>query len=195
MEYDPTQHDARETYRLLTSSIIPRPIGFISSRSRTGVDNLAPYSYFNAVSSSPPVILFSAGDRDGELKDTPRNILEREEFVFNLVTEDIGEQMDRTSALLDADESEFDFAGLQRTESTHVTVPRVVEASVALECTLHDSFEVYDNTVILGEVVYAHVDDELVTDGKIDVTKIDAVGRLAGPYYSGIDKLELERSY
>lgn len=195
MEYNPAEHNDRDMYRLLSSVIIPRPIGFISSRSRTEMDNLAPYSYFNAVSSSPPVIMFSAGDRDGDLKDTPRNVLEHEEFVFNLVTEDIGEQMDRTSADLDANHSEFDFADLQRAASEVVAVPRVAEASVALECTLYDSWQVYDNTAILGEVVYAHIDDELLTDGKVDVTKIDAVGRLAGPYYTGIDRLELERNY
>lgn len=103
--------------------------------------------------------MFSAGELDGDLKDTPRNVIEHEEFVFNLVTKDIGEQMDRTSAELDADHSEFDFAGLQRAESEKVTVPKVTEAPVALEYILYKSYHAYDNIVVLGEVVYAHVDD------------------------------------
>lgn len=195
MEIDFREDAPEGAYRLTTSTVVPRPIGWISTRTAEGVDNLAPYSYFNAVSSRPPVVMFSAGRRDGRRKDSARNAIDAEEFVFNLVTEDLIEAMDATSAGLDPGESEFDAADLDRAEATAVDAARVADAAVAFECRLFDALDVYDNTAVLGEVVYAHVDERVCTDGEVDTRKVDAVGRLGGPFYAGIDRLEFRRQY
>lgn len=195
MELDPAEYDTNEVYRIITSIVVPRPIGWVSTLSEDGVDNLAPYSYFNAVSSYPPVVMFSVGSRNGMGKDTARNALATGEFVVNLVTEPVAEQMDMTSATLPPTDSEFDFAGLTPVDAVTVSPARVEEAAVNLECTLFESLSVYDNTVVLGDVEYMHVDNSLLTDGTLDATKVNAVGRLGGPYYSRIDRMDLEREY
>lgn len=183
-------------YRIVTSAVVPRPIGWISTRRADGGDNLAPYSFFNAVSARPPVVLFSATQRrDGGCKDTPTNALETEAFVYNLVTEDVIETMDATSEGHEPAQSEFDAADVDRAPSVAVDVPRVAEAAVAFECELYDSLSVYDNTVVFGEVVYVHVDEAILSDGKVDSRKVDAVGRLGGPFYTGIDMPEFRRQY
>jgi flavin reductase (DIM6/NTAB) family NADH-FMN oxidoreductase RutF len=192
MELDPADRDA--AYRALTSVVAPRPIGWISTVDAAGVDNLAPFSFFNAVSSRPPAVAFSPGDRDGTLKDTPRNALDTGEFVVNLATEDLIEDVDRTS--VDAAGSEFDLAGLEREPSVVVDPPRVAESPAALECTVLDSLRVGDAaTLVLGEVVHISVDEDLLTDGAVDAREVESVGRLGGPYYGRVDVMEFERRY
>ncbi|MFB6299700.1 MAG: flavin reductase family protein [Halobacteriales archaeon] len=193
MELDPTGYDSDTLHRIMTSIVVPRPIGWISTVDETGADNLAPYSYFNAVSTNPPVVMFSAGDRDGEPKDTPRNALATGEFVVNLVTEPLASEMNDTSAA--TEDSEFDFAGVDRAEAHTVTPPTVADAVAVLECTVHDSLQIYENTVVFGDVIHISADESILTDGKVDMRKIDAVGRLGGPYYTRLDRLELERSH
>lgn len=195
MELDLRDDVPEGVYRLTTSAVVPRPIGWISTQTADGGDNLAPYSFFNAVSSTPPVLSFSGSNRDGQRKDSPTNAIETEAFVFNLVTEPLLAAMDESSTDLPPEESEFDLADVERAESVAVEAPRVAQAEVSFECELYDAIDVYDNTLVLGEVVYAHVDDDLLTDGKIDTRKIDAVGRLGGPFYTGIDIQEFERQY
>lgn len=195
LSFDPAARDPDDIYRLLTSVVVPRPIGWISTRSAAGVDNLAPYSYFNAVSSSPPVLLFSADGTDDDRKHTPENAIETGEFVWNLVTEPLAAAMDETSASLPPGKSEFDAADVERAPADTVAPPRVAGAAAAFECRLHDSFRVYENTVVLGDVVRVHVDESLLSDGAVDAAAVDAVGRLGGPYYTGIDRLDLERGH
>lgn len=201
-------------YRLLSSAVVPRPIAWVSSRSPDGHDNLAPYSFFNVVAVDPPVLMFSPVGRatTGDLKDTATNILgpdgvdedvDREapggdggagEFVVHIVTDDLAEAMNATSATLDHGESEFAHAGVTAVDAEVVDAARVAEAKVAFECTLYDAIGVGGSTMILGEVVHAHVDDDLLTDGKMDVERLDAVGRLAGGWYcSTDDRYEMER--
>jgi flavin reductase (DIM6/NTAB) family NADH-FMN oxidoreductase RutF len=196
MELDTATADPATLNRIAHTAIAPRPIGWISSRSPDGVDNLAPFSSFNYVCPSPIVIMLSSGRGDeGERKDTPRNAVETGEFVFNLVTEPLLEAMDATSKRLEPDESEFEFAGLERAESQRVTPPRVAEAAVSFECTLYDSLDIHHRELVFGEVEYIHVDDDLLTNGKIDARKVDLVARLGGPYYTGVDMLEVEKGY
>jgi flavin reductase (DIM6/NTAB) family NADH-FMN oxidoreductase RutF len=198
-------------YRLLSSAVVPRPIAWVSSRGPDGTDNLAPYSFFNVVAVDPPVLMFApVGRADaGGVKDTARNVLGPEgvhedgsltvgagtrEFVVHVVTEDTVEAMNATSATLDHEESEFDHAGLTPVEAAHVDAARVEESAVAFECTLYDAHGVGGSTMILGEVVHAHVADDLLVDGKLDVERLDAVGRLAGGWYARLsDRFELER--
>ncbi|WP_049893606.1 flavin reductase family protein [Halogranum rubrum] len=186
-----------DMYRLLTSLIVPRPIGWVSTRSVDGVDNLAPFSfYMGIIEANPPVIMFSAEDRvDGTLKDSTRNVLETEAFGLNLVTTDLVDQMDRTSQSVDSDVDEFDVAGLDRREGEVVDVPLVAAAKATMECSLHDTMDIGDHTVVFGRIERIHVDDELLTDGKIDVEKVDAVGRLTGSYYARLEPFQVDREW
>ncbi len=170
-------------YRTLSGAVVPRPIAWVSTTGEDGVDNLAPYSFFNVVSTDPPTLMFAPGDRPGGHTDTARNALDTGEFVVNVVDRAMAEAMNETSATLPGDESEFDHAGVEAVRSTRVGPPRVAASPVAFECELADFVEIGTGNVVFGEVVYVHVDDAVVTGGKVDVTKLDAVGRLAGNYY------------
>ena len=196
MEVDPDE-SVDEMYRLLTTLIVPRPIGWVSSRSPDGVDNLAPYSfYMGVIEAEPPVVMVSTERRpDGSPKDSAKNVLETEAFGLNLVTSDLVEAMDRTSDNVGSEEDEFDLAGLDREEATTVDAPLVAAAKATMECTLHDTMEIGDHIVIFGRIEHISVDDSLVTDGKIDVEKVDAVGRLTGSYYANLDPFKVERPW
>ena len=184
---DGAPDDFGSAYRLLSTAITPRPIGWISTTSTDGVDNLAPYSFCNVVAVEPPVVMFAPVGRDDGLKNTPRNVKATEEFVLNTVTRDLVEAMNATSATLPSDESEFDHLDIERAESVAVAPPRVAAAKVAFECELYDWIEVGNSVLILGEVVHVHVDESVLTDGKPDITKLETVGRLAGSYYTSTD--------
>lgn len=193
-EVSPEELGRDECPRLLKSVVTPRPIAWVSTTSEDGVDNLAPYSEYNYVCSWPPVVMFSATGAD-DLKDTPRNAIDTGEFVVNLVTEDVVEAMDRTSASLPPDESEFDDAGIERAPSTEVAPPRVADAAVSMECELYDSLRVHRNRMVLGEVRRFHVSETVLDDGRVDMRKIRSVGRLGGPYYTRLDFLDYTREY
>jgi flavin reductase (DIM6/NTAB) family NADH-FMN oxidoreductase RutF len=194
MEIDPGT--AEGMYRTMTGLIVPRPIGWISTRSTDGEDNLAPYSFFGALNEeSPPVLMYSAENwEDGSTKDSVVNALETEAFVHNLVTMDLLDAMDRT--LEDADRSEFDVAGLTAQSAATVDAPRVAQAKAHMECSLYNSVRLGDHTLVLGEVEQIHVDDDLLDeDGKVDVRKVDAVGRLTGRYYARLEIVEVDREW
>lgn len=180
-------------HRLLTSLVAPRPIGWISTVDANGVANLAPYSYFNLVHTDPAVVMFAAEDTADGLKDTPSNAIETGEFVVNLVTESVAEQMDHTARAVAATESEFESAGLEEAPATSVEVPRVAASAAHLECTVQETMRIYGSTLVFGDVQHVHVDEKLLTDGAVDARKVDAVGRLGGPYFTGIDLLPLTR--
>lgn len=188
--------DPSVSSRIVKSAVTPRPIGWISTTNADGVDNLAPFSCYNYVSSDYPVVMFSSKVKeDGVQKDTARNVHETGEFVVNVVTERVAEKMDRTSAELPTGESEFDFAGLERAASTRVAPPRVADAVIAMECTEIESLDVKDRAVFFGEVETFHVADRVLADGEVEMEAIDTVGRLGGPYYTGIERLELTRNF
>lgn len=194
MKIDPASEDSSSLYRLVTSLVAPRPIAWISTVDDSGKTNLAPYSSFNYVNFTPPILMFSAGDKNQtELKDTPSNILSTEEFVVNVVTRSLGKKMDRTSASVD--ESEFTYADVDSSPSEIVDPPIVAESAAAMECTFHSSKRFGDHTVIFGEVVQFHIDNELFIDNKIDSLQIETIGRIGGPYYSDTDPVELQRNF
>lgn len=194
MELDPATHDG-SLYRTLTGTVIPRPVGWISTTSPDGVDNLAPYSFFNVVSVTPPIVMFAPGLRPDGLTDTARNVESTGEFVVNVVTRPFARSMNATSATLASDDSEFDHADLDRAPSTRVRPPRVEGIAVAYECTLHAMERVGGSHVVMGEVIYVHLDDAILdSDGDVDVREVDAVGRLAGSFYATVDdRFRMER--
>ena len=182
-------------YRLLGSVVVPRPIAWVGSYDGDGRANLAPYSFFNVVSPSPPVVVFAPGGVGEHRKDSANNAVESEAFTVHVVTRAFAEAMNATSATLAPEEDEFEHAGLDRVDATRVHAPRIADAPVALECELYDLQEVGSQTLVFGEVVHAHVDDDALDEaGKPDVREIDAVGRLAGSYYCTTeDRFRLER--
>ncbi|APX96554.1 flavin reductase family protein [Natronorubrum daqingense] len=194
--FDPSERTQDEVARFVKTVVTPRPIAWISTQSADGAENLAPFSSYNYVSLQEPTVLFNSpnGEPD-ELKDTARNALETEEFVVNVVTEADIERMDHTSAAIPEDESEFNLAEVDRGECETVAAPRVADAAVSMECTLYDSIEIHDKLMILGDVQYVHVDEGLLTDGKLDMRDLDTVGRLGGPYYTVSDTLPFERQF
>ncbi|MFC5970407.1 flavin reductase family protein [Halomarina salina] len=181
-------------YRLLGGVVVPRPIAWVGSYDAEGRANLAPYSFFNVVSPDPPVVYFAPGGTGEHRKDSANNAIESETFTVHVVTRDFAEAMNATSATLAPGEDEFEHAHLERVDATRVDAPRIADVPVVLECELYDTQEIGRQTLVFGEVVHAHVDDDLLTDGKPDVRKLDAVGRLAGSYYSTTeDRFRLER--
>jgi flavin reductase (DIM6/NTAB) family NADH-FMN oxidoreductase RutF len=196
MEVDPATFG--NLYRTLTSLVVPRPIGWISTRSEDGVDNLAPYSFFNVACVAPPVLQFAPGKRPGRANgrtDSQHNAETTGEFVVNVVTSEFAAAMNATSATLGPEASEFDHAGIERAESTKVAPPRVAGVVAAFECVHRETVEIGSNALVLGEVVYAHVDDRVVDeDGKVDVDEVDVVGRLAANWYDRVEsRFEMER--
>ncbi|MEM1013033.1 MAG: flavin reductase family protein [Planctomycetota bacterium] len=191
MLIDPNDVDPRVMYGHLVNVVVPRPIGWISTTSTAGVDNLAPYSFFNAVCANPPTVFFSgARDRNGNQKDSVLHAIETREFVVNIVPHRLGEQMGASSATLARDQSEFDLAGLTREPSGKVKPPRVAEADVHLECRMSHTLDLGDGgpmstTLVFGEVVLMHVRENVLDgDGNVDAGRLDAIGRLGGSSYA-----------
>jgi flavin reductase (DIM6/NTAB) family NADH-FMN oxidoreductase RutF len=194
MIVDPSILPESRAYRLMISAFIPRPIAFVSTRSRTGVDNCAPFSYGMGVSSHPMVLAVSIGSRDGRPKDTARHILDTREFVVNVVTEEVAEKMNIASGDWAEDVSEFEEAGLTRAPSEVVGAPRIAESPINFECRLLTTVRVGDNTVCFGEAVRLHVDDRVLRDGLVDARALRAIGRLGfSEYCRTSDIFEMKR--
>lgn len=190
-EYARADFEDDEVSRIVKSLVTPRPIAWVSTVDANGVDNLAPFSTYNYLSSTRPVVMFNNSyDEEDGLKDSASNVLETGEFVLNLVTDDVVEQMRATAAPIPATESEFDHAGIERAPSLTVEPPRVAAALAHMECTLYDTLRVHDVQLVLGEVQHFHVSDALTSDGQIDMAKVHTVARCGGPYYAGIDLFE-----
>ena len=182
----------RDNFKTLLSCVLPRPIAFVSTISADGVPNLAPFSFFNAVGTKPPAVIFSPATKaDGSEKDTIVNLRSVKEFVVNVVPYDIRDAMNESSYAFTPDVNEFDAAGFTPVESKFVRPLRVAESPVHLECKLMQIVPVGDGplcaNICIGEIVCFHVADEmLLEDGSVDVEKIDLVGRLGGSNYSTI---------
>lgn len=199
MHLDPQAIPVKDVYKLLISTVTPRPIAWVSSIDKQGTVNLAPFSFFNVVSVNPPVVGFSPLlDGSGNRKDTLNNIRSTKEFVVNIVSHTIAEAMNQTSAAYEAHVDELQEAGLAAMGSTVVKPPSVKEAMVHYECRLHDiiSFgnEPLSGNLILGKICHIHVQDELRDGDRIDVSKLDTVGRMEGSFYSTTrDRFAIER--
>jgi len=203
--FDPASESVQNIYKLMIGVIVPRPIAFVSSIDGNGIRNLAPFSYYTAVSADPPVVLFCPSVRKDDParglaahKDTLRNIIETREFVINVVTEELAERMNRTSAQVPPEIDEFELAGLTSIPSELIKPPRVAESPVQMECRLHQIVEVSDRpaggSVVLGEVLRFHVREDLFENFRIHPDRLAAIGRMGGPTYVRThDRFDLER--
>jgi flavin reductase (DIM6/NTAB) family NADH-FMN oxidoreductase RutF len=189
---DPNNTDRKQVYKLMTGSIVPRAIAWVSSLNPDGQANLAPFSFFTAVSSEPPTILFCPSRRstdEGE-KDTYHNVLASGEFVVNFVTESTAEAMNITATEFPAEVNEFERAGLTPIPSVKVKAPRVLESPIHFECKLVQTLDIGDGHIVIGEVVYMHFSEMVYRTGHyIDTLALQPIGRLAGNNYSRINDL------
>jgi flavin reductase (DIM6/NTAB) family NADH-FMN oxidoreductase RutF len=201
MIIDPKTQDLRANYKLLIGGVVPRPIAFVSTVDGNGAPNLAPFSFFTGATPAPPTVVFAPLRRfsDGAEKDTLVNIRATEEFVVNVVTEDIVERANDTAVEFAPGVSEFGETGLTPVPSELVAAPRVGESPVSMECRL---IQVVDlgpaaaggGSLVIGEVVMFHVADDLIDDGRIDTEALKPVGRLAGAEYTTLGRrFTLER--
>ncbi|MGD6818970.1 flavin reductase family protein [Metabacillus sp. 84] len=189
-----------ENYKLLTGSVIPRPIAFVTSISDDDVVNGAPFSFFNVASSNPPLLTIAVQRGEGKMKDTARNIINGKEFVIHVTDEENVKSINETSAPLPPDQSEIDFSGLTLTQSQQVQVPGIEEAKVRFECVLENHLELGGRDgepavdFIIGRVVQYHFKQSVYKEGKIMERELGAVSRLAGTKYGKIgDIFSMER--
>ncbi|MEL6349254.1 MAG: flavin reductase family protein [Myxococcota bacterium] len=196
MELDPAALDNSQRYKLLTGTIVPRPIAFVSTLSPSGVNNLAPFSFFNGVSSTPMAVVFCPNTRsDGTDKDTLRNLLPASEgglgeFVLNVAAERYGRQMAATAANVAADVDEFALAGFTPAASRVVRPPRVLESPVSFECRTTHVIQLGGGkpgtgNVVIGEVVHIWVEEGLLNERfHVNLDQLSALGRLSGNLYT-----------
>jgi flavin reductase (DIM6/NTAB) family NADH-FMN oxidoreductase RutF len=191
MHYDALRGDHGLPHDPIPALVTPRPIGWISTLSASGVRNLAPYSFFNLIAAQPPLVMFGSGFR----KDSQRNIEETGEFVCNIATWDLREQVNQSSATVDADVDEFELTGLETAPSRWVNPPRVKRAPAALECRhvqtvqlpTADPGKPHFFSLVIGQVIGAYIDDAVIRDGIVDVTLIRPLARLGYLDYSVTD--------
>jgi flavin reductase (DIM6/NTAB) family NADH-FMN oxidoreductase RutF len=201
MEIAPDSVPRASLYKILIGSVVPRPIGWISTVNASGQPNLAPFSFFNVVCAKPPTVLFCPMIRstDGNTKDTLNNVKATGEFVVNIVSGELAEQMVETSVEIAADVNEFELAGLESAPSEVVKPPRVAASPIHFECKLTQIVEIGNNpgggSVVIGEIVHLHVDERVLFDeDKIDLAALKPIGRLAGSAYVRMtDLIEMER--
>ncbi|HXQ98559.1 MAG TPA: flavin reductase family protein [Candidatus Limnocylindrales bacterium] len=202
MDVKPVDLPYRDFYRILISSVAPRPIAWVSTLSADGRPNLAPFSFFNVVSGKPPLLGFSPALRRLENghapKDTLRNIRETGEFVVNIVTFEVAEAMNLTSGEYESSVNEFEIAKLTTRPSKIVRPPQVAESPVSFECKLHQILdfgaEPPSGSLVIGEIVSFHMSDKVLKDGALDPLSFDLIGRMGGNQYSRTtERFELER--
>ena len=198
MFYEPDKHNHGLPYNPFKACVVPRPIGWITTMSRDGVVNLAPFSFFNGLSYDPPFVIFSAGGHsdDGGHKDSVVNAEETGEFVFNMATWAQREQMNRTALITERGVDEMAAAGLEPLPSELVRPPRVKGSPVHFECTYHQTVELPGNKpssvhqVVFGKVIGVHIaDDALTEDGLVDTLKIRPIARLGYKDYTSVDSV------
>lgn len=199
MFYRPGQEHHGLPRNPFNALIVPRPIGWISSLAPDGTANLAPYSFFNGISYSPPQVMFSAGQRPHkkgepyEPKDSQANPEQTGDFVCNMATWELREAMNLSAEHVPPGVDEFDHAGVTKTPSETVNAPRVAESPIHLECKYLQSVQTKTregygaNVLIIGEVVGIHIDDSVLTDGFVDMEKVQPIGRLGYMDYVTVD--------
>ena len=199
MLFDYSKLDPKDCYKLMTSTITPRPIGWVSSQNAQGRVNAAPFSFFNAMAGDPPILILGIANRDGRPKDSYRNIVAVKQFVVNLVNEAVVEQMNITAIEFSEEVEELKEAKLHTIASTMVKPPRIAEAPVSFECELFKTVEISPvQSLVIGRILCVHIKDEFVLDADkcyIDTPKIGLVGRMhgAGWYARTTDLFKVDR--
>lgn len=202
LEIKPETLQWRDAYKLLQGSILPRPIAFVSSRDLDGNDNLAPFSFFTAISADPMMVCFSPMRRgtDGVKKDTLNNIEATKQFVINIVSEEFIQQVNECATEYPPEVDEFEASGLTKEKSAVVGAFRVGESQVNLECELDQVIHFGGDhpgagSLVIGKVVHVHIRDEIYEKGRVHSGKLNPVGRLAGAAYTRplADTFDLER--
>lgn len=194
-EQTPDDLPGRAFYKLMTSVVVPRPIAWVSTTSESGVDNLAPHSFFTLSCTEPPIVQFTSVGR----KDSLRNAEATGEFVVNLAPEPLQDQINASATDYPSHVSEFDALGVRREASTTVRPPRVAESPVAVECALHSTLNLGDSTVVFGRVLNVAVDESVMVDGLPEVTLLRPMARLGRNEWStlgevrAIDRIPYER--
>jgi flavin reductase (DIM6/NTAB) family NADH-FMN oxidoreductase RutF len=199
MLFDCAGLSPENTYKLLVSTVVPRPIAWVTTLDAEGRPNAAPYSFFNAVSGSPPIVAIGIGPKQEGLKDTGENIRRSGQFVVNLVPAAAAAAMNVTAIDFPPGVNELAEAGLTTAASRHVAPPRIAESPVAMECETLSIVEVGPGrAVVLGRVLAFHIDDACVLDPvrcHIDTPKLDLIGRMGGSggYVRTTDRIEIPR--
>ncbi len=183
MDLDFSALAATDVYRFMISAVVPRPIAWVSTRDAGGGTNLAPFSYFVPLSSAPPLVGIAILEREGDPKDTLRNIRESGEFVINVVSEPLLDAMVTSAGDWPRGTSEFERARVTPAPAAGVAAPCVAEAPIHLACRLEREIPFGGTTFVVGRVLGAHVDDGVLTDGRVDATKLQPVGRMGGEFY------------
>ncbi len=201
MKLDPADMEYRDAYRLFMSAVVPRPIALVSTIGENGVNNLAPFSGFSTLGLRPALVHINISWRKGgQKKDTLANIEFSKDFVVNVVSEDIGEQMNQSSAEYPPDVDEFKEVGLTPVKADLVKSPMVAESPVNMECRLVQILEFGELpkriSVVIGEVVRVHIREGLYVNGEINMSALKALGRLGGNCYCRTtDIIEMERAF
>lgn len=195
-ERSPSELTERENYKLLIGSVIPRPVAVVTTKSAKDIVNIAPFSYFNIVSSNPPILSLAIQRKQDAVKDTAKNILETREAVIHILDEDNVEEVNKTAANLPNEESELYLTDLTLTDSVIISVPALTEAKVRFETFLYEHVEIRNKNKVtadlfLLEVQKYHLNETVYDDktGRIDSRKLNAVSRLAGNDYAAIGEI------
>lgn len=196
LTFSPDQLTAKEKYKILIGSVIPRPIAFVTTQSDEGVVNLAPFSYFNMVTYRPPVLSIAVQRVEGQMKDTARNIMANKQAVVHVVDEENVEEVNKTSAPLGPEESELEVSNFTLAPSASIQVPGIKETKVRYETELLEAVTIYDEGIatadlILLKIVHYHVDEAVYNteSGYVSAEALGAVSRLAGNDYAKIGEI------
>lgn len=200
IEIDPATLTAHENYKLLTGSVVPRPIALVTTHSQDGVLNAAPFSYFSIVASDPPMLSLSIQRKQGVMKDTARNVMDTGEFVVHIVDEANVHAANQTAANLPPHESEVEIAGLTPVASVAIAVPGIQESRIRMECVLEHSLRLGGSEsdpvcdLLIGRVVRFHFSEDVYDGGCVATDRLQPVSRLGGPDYAALgDQFSLER--
>lgn len=191
MKISPETLDRASAYKLLTGVVVPRPIAWVSTISKAGTTNVAPFSCFTFVSADPPMVGFNCGMRNQQLKDTGRNVKATGEFVVNIAHFDLLDAVHASAADYAEHESEIEYLGLETRPADIVAPPLLAACPISLECVFSRSvsFGRSGAEFIVGEVKLFHVEDRLIADGKVDTEILQPLMRLGGPVYAGLGKV------
>lgn len=185
MIIDPSELDTHSVYKLLVGAVVPRPIAWVSSRSKDDVLNLAPFSFFTVASREPPMLAISIGPRtEGEdyAKDTLTNIRETQEFAISIVSVELANAMLETAINHLPEVDEFKKSGVTPAASEVIKTPHVKEAKISMECTVEHMLKLGNDYMVIGRMHRYHAEDSLISNGRIDLKKLDPLGRMAGNF-------------